>query len=211
RENRFQNAAEFEQALARLQSAVPGIATGTVGDEPIPGRCPQCSHYHVLDANNPLARKFCESCGVPLIEPCPQCQAVNGTWSKFCGSCGLNLTDWFHAQITRLEADRETILADLAKSQLTQAITLLKSMAANNHPRLHAFVEWAQEQLRHAERDLAAAQRDQEETIRAAQWCMLASDYQGAIRLLESIPRPQQPTKTEQAAVASVGFASSLP
>jgi class 3 adenylate cyclase len=45
-------------------------------------RCSNCG------SDNRAARKFCTSCGVPLVASCPQCGAAIQPDEKFCGECG---------------------------------------------------------------------------------------------------------------------------
>ena len=90
REKRFQTAGEMEQALAKFGPQTEGPFQPQ-GQGPMPGRCPQCGHQHLISQDKAFDRKFCESCGNPLLEPCLKCKRENGVWSKFCGQCGADL------------------------------------------------------------------------------------------------------------------------
>jgi len=48
-------------------------------------RCSKC------DSDNREGRKFCASCGAPLVVTCPKCGAPNQPEEKFCGECGAQL------------------------------------------------------------------------------------------------------------------------
>src|ERR1700730_18315408 len=47
--------------------------------------CPQCG------TDNRVGRKFCASCGSPLVAACPKCGASNLPSEQFCGECGAAL------------------------------------------------------------------------------------------------------------------------
>jgi class 3 adenylate cyclase/tetratricopeptide (TPR) repeat protein len=48
-------------------------------------RCSKCG------SDNREGRKFCASCGAPLVAGCPKCGAPNQPGEKFCGECGAAL------------------------------------------------------------------------------------------------------------------------
>src|SRR5215469_15635244 len=48
-------------------------------------RCAECS------TENREGRKFCATCGAPLILACPRCGASNQPEERFCGECGAGL------------------------------------------------------------------------------------------------------------------------
>ena len=50
-------------------------------------RCSKCGR------NNREGRKFCTSCGTPLVATCPKCGAPIQAGEKFCGECGTALGD----------------------------------------------------------------------------------------------------------------------
>src|SRR5437868_11218061 len=45
-------------------------------------RCPACS------ADNDPSRRFCSTCGGPLVLRCPTCGFANAPADRFCGGCG---------------------------------------------------------------------------------------------------------------------------
>src|SRR5437764_1447978 len=49
-------------------------------------RCSKCGR------DNRERRKFCTSCGTPLVTSCPRCGASIEPAEKFCGECGAALT-----------------------------------------------------------------------------------------------------------------------
>ena len=48
----------------------------------------QCSR---CQADNKDDRRFCSSCGAPLVVHCPSCNFTNDAGSVFCGGCGTPL------------------------------------------------------------------------------------------------------------------------
>jgi class 3 adenylate cyclase len=50
-------------------------------------RCAKCG------GDNRAGRKFCASCGAPLIVACPKCGAANQPEERFCGECGTGLSE----------------------------------------------------------------------------------------------------------------------
>jgi tRNA A-37 threonylcarbamoyl transferase component Bud32 len=212
REKRYQTAAELEQDLARM---APGAArTAASADEPAPGRCSHCGHQHLLNPKKPLDRKYCESCGKLLIEPCPECNTVNGAWSRFCGSCGVDLAAWFQNARVRLQAATQEVLALQSRSQFPDALGRLKEMEASVHPRLAEFADWARQTRPQVEAAFAEAQRERDYMIGRVQAFLPASElpqvlsavpvvtawvsdaqaavctYEEAVRLLDGVPEP---------------------
>ena len=50
-------------------------------------RCSKC------DGDNRPGRKFCASCGAPLVITCPKCGAANQPEEGFCGECGAGFAE----------------------------------------------------------------------------------------------------------------------
>src|SRR6516165_6396444 len=50
-------------------------------------RCSKCG------SDNREGRKFCTSCGTPLVASCPKCGAPFQLNERFCGECGTALSD----------------------------------------------------------------------------------------------------------------------
>jgi class 3 adenylate cyclase/predicted ATPase len=81
-------------------------------------RCSKCG------SDNRTGRKFCASCGAPLVVTCFKCGAVNQPEERFCGDCGAGLAEpaaaWA-AQVTPIgpglestvprEGERKTVTA----------------------------------------------------------------------------------------------------
>ena len=80
REQRWQSATEFNEALHRVQTKtrveLPTVKTTW--------RCKWC------DAVNPLATKFCAECGWDGTEICPECNSETFVGVQYCGHCGAD-------------------------------------------------------------------------------------------------------------------------
>src|SRR4029077_5362506 len=50
-------------------------------------RCSKCG------SDNREGRKFCATCGAPILASCPKCAASNQPGERFCGECGAALVD----------------------------------------------------------------------------------------------------------------------
>jgi serine/threonine protein kinase len=161
REKRYQTAKELEEALQRLDpraSTVTGPVWTPAG-QPVPGRCPECGHQHVVGRDGGSDRKFCESCGSPLVEKCLACGSTNGVWARFCGSCRADLAATCASEREKLErkrADIETLRGD---KQFTAAIVELCGMTGLEHPRLLDLRQWASETVVQVEVEQAQHQQ----------------------------------------------------
>jgi class 3 adenylate cyclase len=70
-------------------------------------RCSKCG------SDNREGRKFCTSCGTPLVTACPKCGAPVEAGERFCGECGAAIAS---------AADRAPSSAELTPFQLSAAI-----------------------------------------------------------------------------------------
>ena len=191
REKRFQTAGELEQALAKLspQAAGPFLPQG---DEPVPGRCPKCGHQHVSH-EKVFDRKFCESCGNLLLEPCLKCKRDNGVWSKFCGKCGADLVGTLQAAATELQAKREQVASLRKLARFVEAIQCLVDMTVVDHPRLLEYAQWANETLPQVRTEFEEAKREHIISL-----CKVAR-YNEAIQCLVDMTRVDHPRLLEYA------------
>jgi class 3 adenylate cyclase len=67
-------------------------------------RCSKCGN------DNREGRKFCSSCGAPLIISCIKCGTLNQSGERFCGQCGTALRNAVPAAAARGERRHLTIL-----------------------------------------------------------------------------------------------------
>ena len=209
REKRFQTAVELEHALVGLSPQAAGPLQPQ-GQEPIPGRCPKCGHQHLISQEKAFDRKFCESCGDPLLEPCLKCKRENGVWSKFCGKCGADLVASIQAAGKNLQADRDQVVSLCKVSRFADALDCLGRMLLADHPRLLEYGKWANETLPRVKADLEKAERERDCAIEKANSLMMAGDFAGAIPVLAAIAEPLQTTisretlRQAQASVAAI-------
>ncbi len=190
REKRFQSAAEFEQALSKLDPRARFVPQATAIDGLLPGCCPKCGHQHDLGDKASAKRKFCESCGTALLEPCLKCGAENGVWAKFCGPCGADLNTTLNAEIERLQAERDRFEVCHKSYQFEEAIEILTPMAAVKHPRLKVFHDWAAEFLPRVRAEFEAAQQQRDEALQKAQSLATMCEYRDVFPVLENVPKP---------------------
>lgn len=152
------------------------------------GQCPKCGHQHTLDKNKLPTRKFCESCGLTLVEPCLKCGTANGAWSKFCGACGEDVEALVQTQLDRWrKAQAET--TDLrASRRLGDLVARLKDMSVLEHPRLAPFAAWAKEHLPGVENEYAASCIERDRCMAQAQEHLKKHDYAAVVKTLEACP-----------------------
>src|SRR5579884_856030 len=109
-EKRFQTAAELEDALVAIEQTISASATPPEGV--VLGRCPRCGRKNnVVNPAQPDSHKFCEGCGLALIEPCLQCCTANTLWSNYCICCGTDLEARVRVHSLRWQSAREEIEA----------------------------------------------------------------------------------------------------
>jgi len=198
REKRFQSAAELEQALSKLDPRARFVPQATAIDGLLPGCCPKCNHQHDLSDKASAKRKFCESCGTALLEPCLKCGAENGVWAKFCGPCGADLNATLNAEIARLQTERDRADVHHKSYQFPEALQILTPMAAVKHPRLKEFRDWAAELLPRVRSEFEAAQQQRDEALQKAQSLATMCEYRDVFPILENVPKPLWTPEMEQ-------------
>jgi hypothetical protein len=190
REKRFQSAAELEQALSKLDPRARFAPQATAIDGLMPGCCPKCGHQHDLGDKTSANRKFCESCGTALLEPCLKCKAENGVWAKFCGACAADLNATLNAELARLQSERDRVEVFYKSYEFPEAIQALKPIAKLTHPRLKEFCDWAAEMLPRVCSELQTAERQRDEALQKAQSLAAMCQYRDVFPVLENVPKP---------------------
>ena len=99
-EDRYQSLREAIVDLRKLQGGTPDDKAG----------CPQCG------TKNPKNRKFCRSCGSPLVVPCPACGSQESAGTKTCTGCGADLDRLVRIKKTLEAAKRFQALGDLRRA-----------------------------------------------------------------------------------------------
>ena len=85
REQRWQNAAEFLDALtAASEGRGPRVGRRTAGKVVENGDCPRCGR------RNGDEPRFCLDCGSNLYEPCLVCEKPTATGFQYCQKCGAD-------------------------------------------------------------------------------------------------------------------------
>jgi serine/threonine protein kinase len=215
-EKRFQTAAELEEALVAIEQTISASATPLEGV--VPGRCPRCGRKN--DGVNPAqpdSHKFCEGCGLVLIEPCLQCGTANTLWSNYCISCGTDLEARVRVDSQRWQSAREEIEAWVSSQRLADAINRLKEMVVLSHPRLASFSSWAKELLPTVESAYQEASQERDRLVAEAREQLKGHDYVAVLRVLEKCPPPFRTaeieellTKSQQAITELTGLYSDI-
>jgi tRNA A-37 threonylcarbamoyl transferase component Bud32 len=183
KENRYQSAREFKQALREAakpsKSASPQLSADLVA-----GECPACH------TGNEAHRKFCRECGESLRCGCLNCQHEIPVWDKVCPECGGKQADLAAKVIGELSQKRQR--AEQLRSELSfdVAIALASEVAQVIDRRTSAHRDWAVEfaeaTAQEKVRQLESARLQFEE----AQKHRAAFDYGAAIKVVEAIPQP---------------------
>ena len=146
--------------------------------------CPVCR------SANPATRKFCAQCGASLWEPCIDCGTLCSAGERFCGACGSNLHGALEKQIKQLETIFFESRQLQSVSRYDDAILMLKDAAKIDHPRLTAYVEQANQFIDQLNSQKARRQIVAEDALQRAEQCFAAGDFEGAVRIVENVPRP---------------------
>jgi len=169
-----------EQNLDRaaMSAALP---SGLSNDLPA-SACRHCQ------TRNEGERKFCRECGAPLYGPCPECGETTGLSEKFCGGCGFHLGEVFEQRLRSSQAVLAEGSALRAAAQFVQAQLVLRRLAVDPDPLLHALRRRAERELQLCEADLKGAVQRREQLIVEAQQAFDQSAYERAVALLDEIP-----------------------
>lgn len=145
-------------------------------------RCAACR------ALNPPTNRFCSECGHGLWEPCYRCRTPNAATEKFCGSCGANLFDWLHEQLGRLDEDLETARRLEHEGRYSDALGILRRIAAIEDSRLRDFAARASERMTQCAAQFRTWQDKALAAEKIARDCIAGRDYQQALLTLEAVP-----------------------
>ncbi len=148
------------------------------------GNCPHC---HC--ASEP-GRKFCSTCGKPLLQACPDCGADTAVEEKFCGHCGTNIQQWVYLKQHKIDDACAQANQLRSQHQYQQAVLLLNATIASGHARLEPSVVRASQLI-----DQIAAERDEQQriaegAIESAKRQVSEYAYRTAVESLEQIPPP---------------------
>lgn len=144
-----------------------------------------CRH---CQTRNDGERKFCRECGAPLHGPCPECGETTGLSEKFCGGCGFHLGEVFEQRLRSSQAVLTEGAALRVAAQFAQAQIVLRRLAVDPDPLLHALRRRAERELQLCEVDLNEAVQRREQLLVDAQQAFDQSAYERVIALLDEIP-----------------------
>ena len=208
REKRFQTAAEFEQVLAAIGQTRPAPAAPVPTLSPrgreeregrvAPAQCPRCGCHNDVDPKKPDTRKFCEGCGVALIEPCLGCGAANTVWSRYCSSCGNELEVLVRKALQRWKSAQPEIETWISTQRLSEAIERLKEMAGQSHPRTAPFASWAKKRLSAVEAAYQAACVKRDRLLAEARVLLQSYKYAAVVRAMEQCPPPLRTAEMQE-------------
>ncbi|MCL4206010.1 MAG: protein kinase [Pirellulaceae bacterium] len=184
REDRYQNACEFRDALrsALRPDTLPLVAPAELGS----GECPQCR-----TVNEPH-RKFCRNpnCAAPLRVRCLKCDTEIPVWDDVCFECGAKQAETLAARQHELAALRDECETLLGFFAFERAAACAAKLADEQDRRLQPFKEWAEAFLP----KIAEEKRLQEDKARGlfseARAHRRAFDYASAIDALSRVPKP---------------------
>lgn len=99
-EDRYQTLRDTITDLRKLQGAASDDKTSCAG----------------CGTKNPKSRKFCRSCGAPLVVPCPACGSAEPAGCKTCSACGADVDKLVRIGKTLEGARRFQALGDLRRA-----------------------------------------------------------------------------------------------
>ncbi len=171
----------------RVDNTDPSGNGNAAGRIAAAGQTVVCRH---CTKSNPTNRKFCGSCGKPLWEKCPKCNAECAADERFCGICGTDVHGNLDAQTQQLRQRKEAAMELLESHRYDAAISALRGIAAIDDPRFESFAIDALDEIKRVE-----ARRD-EEKQKAAQALVLATKYferhayDKSLSVIDEVPVP---------------------
>lgn len=170
------------------RSGPPGISdlpAATLG--PISGSEIHCPGCHSVSA---ATRKFCGNCGRSLWEPCHQCGTLSMAGEKFCGACGADLVGGMERRIRDCREKLQEAERMQAEHRYDEALALLGPISRNGHPGLEELAQLAAATIQRLTQERARRVAEAEAAVDSARDRLAASDYEGAIHVLEQISLP---------------------
>jgi DNA polymerase len=183
RENRFQSARDFKQALK--ETALPSRPLpDRLSAELVSGECPGCY------TGNESHRKYCRECGESLRCDCLKCAHQIPLWDKVCPECGGRQAELAAKLVAELGQKRERAERLRSDFEFDAAIVLSKEVAEVNDRRTSVHLKWAVKfaestgEEKKRQLDSACMQLEEAKKHRGA------FDYKAAIQAIEAIPQP---------------------
>lgn len=184
KEDRYQSAAEFQDALesyTRLAPEAPatGADLGT-------GECPSCR------TKNESHRKFCRECAASLRVSCLSCKVELPVWDKVCPECGKKQAELVAARVAAMKLERKKAEELYNQYAFDEAIRTVQSIGSETDSRLQQLKSWADTFALELTEERIRQEDSASKQYADAKMHRQVFDYQSAIHALESIPEPMR-------------------
>ncbi|MGB0599794.1 MAG: family 16 glycoside hydrolase [Rubripirellula sp.] len=180
--NRFEDCRGFRE---KLSAAITTQANAEVEVRKLTrGQCTKCSHINASEMT------FCEACGESLMVACPACQQSIGVWATFCGKCGADTESELKTKLTKLATQRKEIDSLRRGYRHTEAIEQLEAIGSLTHPAFAEHQQWALVTADQYRDELKGLEQQRDEILKAVSDRMKHHDLDGALKLLDRIPKP---------------------
>ena len=180
KDDRFQNAAEFHDALTTCRRTF-GALRHDLSSTTKTGECPKCR------ANNDSNRRFCRGCGVSLRVVCLACSHQMPIWDTYCAECGGNqpeLTAVKLAEFSRQRAHAENLRQ---QQRFDACLSIGRAMASVKDERIAEHAPWAAGFVASTQAELKQTLMEARRSFETAQRYRAAFDYESAIQSMRSM------------------------
>lgn len=180
KDERFQNAAEFQAALTTCQRTL-GSSRSVLRSISQNGECPRCR------ATNDPNRRFCRGCGASLGVVCLACSHQMPVWDSYCPECGGNQPEFIALKLA--EFSRQRAQAEMLRQQqrFDECLTIGRALASVKDERIAEHVPWAADFVASTQAELKQTLLEARRSFEAAQRYRAAFDYEAAIQSMRSM------------------------
>jgi formylglycine-generating enzyme required for sulfatase activity/serine/threonine protein kinase len=175
KEDRFQTAKEFKQALKA------SLSSGTEVELEL-GACPKCG------TKNETNRKFCKKCAQSLEAPCLSCSAKIPMWEEVCGQCGSQQSNLLEQRKQAMAGQRDQAELLLEKFDFENANRIAQEVAKVSDLRLQQLKGWSDKFLQQVDSTKGEQLTRVSTLVSEAQKHEQAYDYPAALHTLEQVP-----------------------
>jgi serine/threonine protein kinase len=184
-DDRYQTADDFRDALkVALDSPVAHQPRTVPEGELAKGQCRECG------AINEAEREFCGACGKKLFQPCLACEVEIGVWEQFCGQCGANVQQLVEKRQQQYRDAFERIESVCRDSRHQEALSVPPDLLEFEHPLFVEQADQLRQALETAREELESLEADRAKVIAAAIEKSGRGEFEAAIKLLETTPKP---------------------
>ncbi|MFO0905765.1 MAG: protein kinase [Pirellulales bacterium] len=176
KEDRYQTAREFKEALQTSQSHK---ATGVDLAE---GDCPHCG------ATNPTNRKFCRECANSLEVPCLSCAQKIPMWETVCDHCGTKQRPLLEQRRQQMAAQQSEAETRIKNHDFDGSAKLAIELRDESDLRLRHLSAWAERFLTELDETRTQELARIGQLVREAKAHQAAYDYAAGLRALETVP-----------------------